>query len=177
MSSPLHREFRLTCLAVFLFWLVACGNSPQARSHPGADAHASDSPRPATAAQSAALPSREDYRQSMKRAQTWLDTLRVDPADLRAHGIKGKKKLVELMDAYYSLWKVAPPEDRAPLLARIRDVVKVTYEPAYHDMLSTSDELFKEDATSYLRAAVLMDRLGLDTRLYRAEILKIQDRL
>ena len=113
----------------------------------------------------------------MQRARVWLDVLHVDPGELRAHGIKGKKKLVEQIDAYYSLWKVAPPEERDALLARIKEVVQITYTPSYHDMLSIGDEWFKEDATSYLRAALLMERLGLDTRLYRTEIMKIQDRL
>ncbi len=120
---------------------------------------------------------RAAYEQSIRRAQAWLDTLHVDPGELRAHGIKGKKKLVELLDAYYELWKVAGPQDREVLLARIREVVQVTYEPAYHDMLTISDEWFKQDATSYLRAAVLMERIGLDTSMYRAEIARIHDRL
>ena len=123
------------------------------------------------------LPSQAAYRESIQRARSWLDTLHVDPAELRSHGIKGKKKLVELLDAYYELWKVAGPGERKALLERIREVVKVTYDPSYHDMLTLSDEWFKQDATSYLRAAVLMERLGLDTRMYRAEIAKIHDRL
>jgi hypothetical protein len=117
------------------------------------------------------------YSLSMRRAREWLDTLHVDPAALRSRGIKGKKRLVELLDAYRRLWKVASEEARPQLLTRIREVVRVTYEPRYHDMLSIGDEWFKQDATSYLRAAVLMDRLGLDTRMYREEILRIHDRL
>ena len=120
---------------------------------------------------------RAAYEESIRRARAWLDTLHVDPGELRAHGIKGKKKLVELLDAYYELWKAAGPEEREALMARIREVVKVTYEPSYHDMLAISDEWFKQDSTSYLRAAVLMERLGLDTRMYRAEIARIHGRL
>ena len=117
------------------------------------------------------------YDAALVRARTWFDTLKVDPIELRRHGIKGKKKLVELLDAYYRLWQVAAPEKRGPLIERIREVVSITYEDRYHDMLSTSDEWFKQDSTSYLRAAVLMERLGLDTRRYRDEITKIHQRL
>jgi hypothetical protein len=120
---------------------------------------------------------RPDYNSAMARARTWLDGLRVDPFELRGVGIKGKKKLVEQLDAYYRLWQVAPPEESAELLARVREVVAVTYEDRYHDMAAISDRWFKQDATSYLRAAVLMERLGLDTDRYRDEIEKIHGRL
>lgn len=120
---------------------------------------------------------RSNYETAMNRARTWLDTLRVDPLELRAHGIKGKTKLVELLDAYYRLWQIAAPDEKARLLERIRGVVSITYDDRYHDMLSISDEWFKQDSTSYLRAAVVMGRLGLDTQRYRREIMKINQRL
>jgi hypothetical protein len=44
-------------------------------------------------------------------------------------------------------------------------------------MLTIDDREFHEDATSYLRAAFLLDRLGLDTRRYRAEIAAVKGRL
>jgi hypothetical protein len=160
-----------------LAWLVACGSG-------GADSsldRRAPSPVPPEAGQAPIgqelARQRDAYQRAMNRAKAWLDALRVDPIELRAHGINGKKKLVEQLDAYYSLWKVAAPADREALLSRIKRVVSVTYDPRYHDMLSISDAWFKQDATSYLRAALLMDRLGLDTRLYRTEIAKIHARL
>ena len=44
-------------------------------------------------------------------------------------------------------------------------------------MLLVTDQQFKEDSTSYLRVAFLMDRFGLDTGLYRREIIKALPRL
>ena len=87
---------------------------------------------------------RDQYEQAMSRARAWLDTVQVDPLELRAHNIKGKKKLVELLEAYYRLWQVATPEEKGPLLARIREIVEPTYHDDYHDMLSISDEWFKQ---------------------------------
>jgi len=107
----------------------------------------------------------------------WLDALRVDPFEMRQKGIKGKKKLVEQLDAYYTLWQVAHGQERMAIEKRIREVVAATYEDRYHDMLTTSDLWFKQDATSYLRGALVMQRLGLDTARYREEIGKIQGRL
>jgi hypothetical protein len=117
------------------------------------------------------------YRVSMARARTWLDNLTVDPLELRGVGIKGKKKLVEQLDSYYRLWQVGSDDEKVRLLERIRQVVAITYQDRYHDMATISDRWFKQDATSYLRAAVLMERLGLDTRRYREEIKKINGRL
>jgi hypothetical protein len=120
---------------------------------------------------------RPAYLEAMRRARAWLDALHVDPLELRGKGIKGKKKLVEQLEAYYRLWRIAPAAAKEPLLVRIKSVVGVTYEDRYHDMGSISDAWFRQDATSYLRAAFLMDRLGLDTRRYHREIAKIQPRL
>jgi len=117
------------------------------------------------------------YQDSMSRARRWLDDLHVDPFELRRAGIKGKKKLVEHLDSYYRLWQVASPAERNRILDRIREIVAITYEDRYHDMASISDRWFKQDATSYLRGAVLMERLGLDTTRYRDEIRKIHGRL
>jgi hypothetical protein len=146
-------------------------------------APATSPPAPAAAAPPATdlsrflAANRPAYSDAMRRARAWLDALHVDPEELRSKGIKGKKKLVEQLEAYYRLWRVAPAPGKGPLLERIKKVVGVTYEDRYHDMGSISDAWFRQDATSYLRAPYLMDRLGLDTRRYRREIAKIQPRL
>ncbi len=120
---------------------------------------------------------RDAYEAAKEKARLWFDGLKVDPAELRANNIKGKKKLVELLDAYRRLWVVAKPAEKAALLERFSQVAAVTAEDGYHDMGTISDEWFKQDATSYLRAAVLMERMGLDTKRYREEIKKIHPRL
>lgn len=120
---------------------------------------------------------RERYRAALVRTRSWLDTLEVNPTDLRAHDIKGKKKLAELLDIYLRLYDVALSGDKKALMGRIRKITVVTTMPEYHDMLCVTDQQFKEDSTSYLRVAFLMDRFGLDTKLYRQEILKVLPRL
>ncbi|MFH1477023.1 MAG: hypothetical protein ABIH24_05990 [Verrucomicrobiota bacterium] len=117
------------------------------------------------------------YREALVRTRSWLDTLEVNPTDLRVRGIKGKKKLVELLDVYLRLYNVALAGEKKALQERIISITAQTAAPGYHDMLRVTDRQFKEDSTSYLRAAFLMDRFGLDTRLYRQEILKILPRL
>jgi len=131
----------------------------------------------------------ERYRETLVRTRAWLDNLEVNPTDLRAHGIKGKKKLAELLDVYLRLSDLATADDKKALQERIRSITAVTTAatapgtpptPAtvrYHDMLRITDQQFKEDSTSYLRVAFLMDRFGLDTTLYRQEIQKVLPRL
>ncbi len=120
---------------------------------------------------------RPRYLAAIESAQRWLDGLRVDPTELRAKGIKGKKKLVEILDGYYRLWRIAGESQKPGLIASVERVVAITREDRYHDMLEISDRWFKQDATSYLRAAVLIERMGLDTTRYRAEIAKVHARL
>jgi hypothetical protein len=121
---------------------------------------------------------RGDYERAIRRAGAWLEPLSVDPAELRAHGIKGKKKLVELIDAWGRLYQVAEGgRAQADILARIDLLAEVTRTDAYHDMLEIDDVSFKQDATSYLRAAYLLDGLGLDIERYRAGIAEAEPRL
>jgi len=120
---------------------------------------------------------RADYQRALQRARGWLDALTIDPAALRAAGLKGKKKLTEELDGYVRLWKVAGSEERKAILERVRAVVRVTDDPSYHDLASVSDDELREDSTSYLRTALLMDQLGLDTSRYREEIAKAKPRL
>lgn len=117
------------------------------------------------------------YRSALARARAWLDALEIDPIALRAAGLKGKKKLTEKLDGYVRLWRVAGPADKVAIAARAREAAAVTADPRYHDLATVSDEELKEDSTSYLRAALLMETLGLDTRLYREEIARAKPRL
>lgn len=120
---------------------------------------------------------RARYAAAMTRARGFLDGLDVDPVALRAAGIKGKKKLAEALDVYALLLRVAPPEARPALLSRVRDLARVTEEDRYHDLSTIDDRAFHEDATSYLRVAFLLDRLGVDVRRYRREIAAVKGRL
>lgn len=117
------------------------------------------------------------YQSAIERARKWLDETEADPIELRAKGFKGKKSMTMLIDTYMRLYDVASDGEKERILERLRGIAKVTYTPEYHDMLTTDDKAFKQDATSYLRAAYLMDRLGLDTTLYREEIRKAHARL
>jgi hypothetical protein len=158
--------------------LVACAPPPSPAPAPLTPPPARCVPAPARRALDAFVRgNRERYGAAIARARGFLDALEIDPSALRAHGIKGKKKLVEALDAYSRLYRVADPEARSGLLARVTALARVTTESRYHDMLTVDDRQFREDATSYLRAAYLLDRLGLDVSRYRAEIVAMKGRL
>jgi hypothetical protein len=120
---------------------------------------------------------RSAYLLAIARATKWLEALPVDPVALRREGQKGKKHFVEALGAYWRLYRVANAADKPDILARATQLAAITGDDAYHDMLSNDDKAFKQDATSYLRAALLMEHLGLDTTRYREEIRKIEPRL
>lgn len=175
--------FRYAILASALLPAASC--TPRSQPHPVGLAPATSS----AAVQRCVAPearrvldrfvesNRGRYQASMVQARQFLDSLDIDPQALRAHQIKGKKKLVEALDAYYRLYQVAPPADRPVLLARVKALAAVTARPGYHDMLTIDDREFKEDATSYLRAALLLDQMGVDTTSYREHIAACKGRL
>jgi len=156
---PLLAELQRGCCMV-----CACGDKPEP-SHCGMLAQFLADKRQAS-------------RTAVAAASRWLDQTHVDPIELRGHGIKGKKKLAELLNSYEALWRRADAEgEKERLLGRMKEVVAVTYTTAYHDMGTIPDLQFKQDATSYLRVAYLMDAVGLDTSMYRREIDRVKGRL
>ena len=165
-------------LAVLAAALLLACSKPTSAPAPPAIAPARCVPAPARRALDAFVrANRARYAASIAHARSFLDGLEVDPVKLRSAGIKGKKKLVEALDAYERLHAIAAPEARPALRARIEALARPTLEDRYHDMLTIDDREFHEDATSYLRAALLLDRLGLDVRRYRAEIKAMKGRL
>ena len=145
----------------------------------GAAGRAADTEAAAPAANLAAfLDAREPrYRQALDRARAWIEALEINPVELRRHGIKGKKKVAEWLDAALRLYEASGPSEQAALRARIERLSAMTRTPGYHDMARVPDRQFREDSTSYLRTAYLLDRFGLDIALYRREIRKLQPRL
>jgi hypothetical protein len=113
---------------------------------------------------------------ALDRAAAWLDTLSVDCAVLRAHGVKGRKKLAEILDAELEL-SHDRPADRARIDTRVRALAAQTTNPGYHDLAHVSEQELREDGMSYLRVAWLMDSLGLDTHDYRRAIAAARPRL
>jgi len=117
------------------------------------------------------------YLRARDRAIAYLGTFSIDPIALRKQGVKGKKKLVELLDAYVALHRHADQSAKGRLRARFRQAVAVTSRPDYHDLATADEGQLRQDATSYLRACYLMEKMDLDTAGYRKQIRAIKARL
>jgi hypothetical protein len=126
---------------------------------------------------------RSEYEQAVlqinDKAIQWLDTLDIDPIELRyEQGIKGKKHFVELLMGYFVLYETGQDEQlKNEYKAKAETIVEVTNDPEYHDMGEVDDTQFRQDATSYLRAWYIMNEFGFDTTYYEAEIAKVIPRI
>lgn len=123
------------------------------------------------------LEHRDAYARAIARATAWLDGQIIDAVRLSALGLKGKKHLVEALDGYVYLSRIAGAEERERVLDRVRALAASTESDGYHDMQRLDEATFKRDATSYLRAAYLLDHLGVLPARYRGEIAAIHGRL
>ncbi len=123
-------------------------------------------------------PDNGNYLAARANARSWLDALEVDPVDLLAHGIKGKKKLAEILEAY-ALLKRHRAVDGEPdtLEERVTQLVAHTARAEYHNLLVCSDEEFRQNSMSYLRVLWLMQQLGFESDDYLGEIKRIKPRL
>jgi hypothetical protein len=129
-------------------------------------------------APAASGPRSADYLEARRRARAWLDALEVDPVELLKHGVKGKKKLGEILDVYWGLFEHASDAaDREGIRRRVADLARQAARPEYHDLLALTDPEFTQNSMSYLRVAWLLSRFGLDTRGYLDEIRRVQPRL
>jgi hypothetical protein len=115
---------------------------------------------------------------AIQTAQRWLDALELDSATLIAHGIKGKKKLAEILSAYlYLLRYGSDPSARPDLSRRFRELAEQASRPEYHNMLRCDGREFNENKMSYLRVAWLLEHFGEQTELYRTQLDEIRPRL
>lgn len=114
-----------------------------------------------------------------KKALLWLDTLNVDPIQLRDEmGIKGKKKFVELLDIYLYLYKHTTDAHRKKIYRdKGRALTKITRNPAYHNLADITDKQFHQDILFYLRAWYIMSEFGLNTTQYIQEIKEVLPRV
>jgi hypothetical protein len=118
------------------------------------------------------------YRVVKTRARAWIDGLEVDPVDLIAHGVKGKKKLAEILEAYsYFNDATGDPAERAAIRQRVEELCRHTSRPGYHNLAIAPPKEFIENSMSYFRVLVLMERFGLETDHYKRELQAIKARM
>jgi hypothetical protein len=132
-----------------------------------------------TAAAPSDRPRWSDYLRLKHRTWAWFDQLDVDPVELLKHGVKGKKKLAEILQAYLNLYQHAPDAAaRERIQQRVVQLVRHTQRSEYHhDLLVSSDTEFLQNSMSYLRVLWLLEHLEQDTTAYRQRLLTIKPRM
>ena len=117
----------------------------------------------------------DEYLAAKRDARRWLDTLEVDLVELQRNGVKGKKKLAEILDAYLVFWTHAEdPEQQRAIRARAATLAVQTAGPDYHNLAYCPLPELRQNSMSYLRVYVLMDRFGLDIADYLEQIRQVQ---
>jgi hypothetical protein len=132
-----------------------------------------------TAAAPSERPRWSDYLHRKHRAWAWFDQLDVDPVELLKHGVKGQKKLAEILQAYLNLYQHAPDATaHERILQRVVQLARHTQRSEYHhDMLVISDTEFLQNSMSYFRVLWLLEHLEQDTTAYRQRLLTIKPRM
>ena len=117
------------------------------------------------------------YRHARSTALAWLDRLRVDTVELQEHGVKGKKKLGEILGGYWTFYKYSESaEQRAHIRRRVEQLTEQVKTRAYHNMLTCSDAELKQNSMSYFRVLVMMERFDLEPSAYRRRLLEAKGR-
>jgi hypothetical protein len=124
------------------------------------------------------MPQYNEYISLKARSWSWLDQLEVDPVLLRDSGLKGKKKLAEILQAYMSLAHYThDPGAQARIQQRVLQLARQTERPEYHDMEVTSDADFLQNSLSYLRVLELLQYFSYDTTSYLQHLQAMKARL
>ena len=118
------------------------------------------------------------YEDARTKARQWLDALEVDAVVLNEHGVKGQKKLAEIMDIYLFLERTSEPLARTSIQHRVVRLAAQTDDTDYHDYMQTcSERAFSQNSMSYLRVMWLMREFGLDTARYELGVRAVKPRM
>ena len=121
------------------------------------------------------FPSRQGTEKTKKlkaveKGIAWLDKIDANPFRLQEKGLKGKKIFMEKLYAYYQIYKhERHPDKKRELYQKMAKMLDCTNDPRYH-RLPSDDKGFKEDISTYLHICLVMEKIGLDTSLYRKRI-------
>ena len=113
----------------------------------------------------------------LERAETWLDAMPIDLEALAARGYGDKKRLSELLGAYWKLYRYATPEHRSEIRARLQRFADYTHRPDYLDLAEVDDAQFKKNSMSFLRVMWLLREMDFDITHLLGEFQKIKDRM
>jgi hypothetical protein len=120
----------------------------------------------------------DDFLEAKRKARAWFDQLEVDPVELMKHGVKGKKKLAEILGVYRNFWNhTTDPAERNAILGRVRELAVQAERPDYHDMATCSDKEFLQNSMSYFRVMWLLREFGINVSRYLDQVRRVLPRM
>ncbi|MEE9349825.1 MAG: hypothetical protein V3U80_07240 [Flavobacteriaceae bacterium] len=118
------------------------------------------------------------YDKVIERTTSFADNLNFDLDYIREKGLPDKKFLAEFLGLYLKLDKAAKSDiKKNKIRERLKPFYEKTLKPAFHNMASVDDRLFKKNSMSYMRILWLLQQMKFDTKFYESELKKVQKRM
>jgi len=118
------------------------------------------------------------FHKSKASATAYLDSLDIDPVYLIEHGVKGIKKLAEILSVYVFMHRAATDDaEVAKLAARIDGLAAHTHREAYLNLDSVDDTVFKQNSMSFFRVMRLLFEYGYDLSHLLAHVELVKERM
>jgi len=99
---------------------------------------------------------------SINKAKAWLDHLSIDLAHMSNTDNDDKKRLSEVLGAYWMLYRYGSETEKKAIKVRVKDFYNYTYKTQYLNLLTQKDEPFKKNSMSYLRIMWLLKEMDFD---------------
>jgi hypothetical protein len=99
---------------------------------------------------------------TIKRAKEWLDRLYLNLDLIAKYGYGDKKRLSELLGAYWMLYRYSTPKEQEQIRKRVEPFYAYTKKEKYLNLASLDAKLFKKNSMSYLRIMWLLREMHYD---------------
>ena len=111
---------------------------------------------------------------TIKKAKSWLDALDVNLEEIAAKKYGDKKRLSEILGAYWMLYRYSTKDEQKEIHKRMEVFYNYTLKPQYLNLLTQDAKQFKKNSMSYLRIMHLLKEMNFDVThlLKRFEKLK-----
>jgi len=114
---------------------------------------------------------------SVQKAKAWLDTLNIDLQAIANKGYGDKKRLSELLGAYWVLHRYSTNIEQEKIQKHIEPFYQYTQTKQYLNLLTQNDKLFKKNSMSYFRIMWLFKEMNFDISHLLKEFKNIQPRM
>jgi hypothetical protein len=104
----------------------------------------------------------EKENKAIKRTKAWLDRLYVNLDLIAKYGYGDKKRLSELLGAYWMLHRYSDQTTKESIQKRVTPFYEYTKKQNYLDLATLDAKQFKKNSMSYLRIMWLLKEMNYD---------------